>query len=375
MKTLITIACLVSLILFLAACGEYDPPTGDTLVHITLAPPARGEEFYTLTVTVTGKGVEEMKAETTFAGKHASVYLDVPSGPDRVFTVKVKGKKGELLYTGTATQALVPGTPVTVSIPVTRKTIPAGMVLIPAGEFSMGDDHGEGDEKPVHTVYIDAYYIDKMEVTNEQYCIFLNDYSKNEDAAGHELLDLDNKSCLIEQVGDTYRPKAGYEKHPVVEISWYGAAAYAQWAGKRLPTEAQWEKAVRGYIVGGRYPWGDWYDFDNPIVECARMGILPVGSCPPPPNGYGLFDIIGNASEWCADEYDSGYYSKSPKNNPTGPGVPISFVNNDFTDIESSSKRVLRGAAGVEPRCAVRNSKSPADDDDNVGFRCVVAEE
>ena len=256
---------------------------------------------------------------------------------------------------------------------------PRKMRLIPAGEFSMGDHHdvGRDDEKPIHTVYLDAYYIDETEVTNEQYCAFLNDYGKNQDAAGHELLDLDDSDCLIETVGNTYKPKSGYEKHPVIEVSWYGAAAYAQWAGARLPTEAEWEKAARGGLVGKKYPWGD--DITHDDANDSRTGgkdkwerTSPVGSFPP--NGYGLYDMAGNVWEWCADEYDSDYYSKSPKNNPTGPGVPILFVDNNFTNVNTSSLRVLRGGGWYYDayylRCAVRYYLEPSPADYRLGFRC-----
>jgi len=262
----------------------------------------------------------------------------------------------------------------------TRQKDGMKMRLIPAGEFSMGDHHniGDDDEKPVHTVYLDAYYIDETEVTNEQYCAFLNDYGKNADTVGHELLDLNEEDCLIEKVGNTYKPKSGYEKHPVIEVSWYGAAAYAQWAGARLPTESQWEKAARGGLVGKKYPWGDTITHDDANYwkiegKDKWERTAPVGSFPA--NGYGLFDMAGNVWEWCADEYDSGYYSKSPKKNPTGPGTPILFVGNDFTNV--NTVRSGRGGSWSSTfwppnqlRCANRNNSEPTFTFNNFGFRC-----
>lgn len=253
----------------------------------------------------------------------------------------------------------------------------AEMALIPAGKFQMGDNFNEGgnDERPVHTVYLDTFYMDKYEVTNKQYAIFLNDYGKNVDEAGHKLLDLDNSYCLIEKVGDAYKPKAGYEDHPVIYVSWYGAAAYAQFYGKRLPTEAEWEKAARGGLVGKRYPWGDDISHDRANYpstggrdEWSRTS--PVGSFPP--NGYGIYDVAGNVWEWCADEYDSEYYSRSPEINPTGPGDVVIFKDNHFTSVKSP--RVLRGGAWtINPyylRCAVRNNSEPERMYGFVGFRC-----
>jgi formylglycine-generating enzyme required for sulfatase activity len=252
------------------------------------------------------------------------------------------------------------------------------MRLIPAGEFSMGDHHnvGAADEKPVHTVYLDAYYIDETEVTNEQYCAFLNNYGKNVDSAGHELLHIEWSS--IEKVENTYKPKSGYEKHPVIEVSWYGAAAYAQWLGARLPTEAEWEKAARGGLVGKKYPWGDNITHDD--ANYWEIGgkdkwsqTSPVGSFAA--NGYGLFDMAGNVWEWCADEYDSGYYSKSPKENPKGPGVAVTFKNNDFTNV--TTIRVCRGGSWygspVNLRAADRYRYNPSYCGDDQGFRCVVS--
>ena len=252
------------------------------------------------------------------------------------------------------------------------------MVYIPAGAFSMGDHHdvGHDDEKPVHEVYTDAFYMDEHEVTNEQYCTFLNDYGRNTDSAGHELLELADEDCLIEKAGNTYRPKSDYAKHPVIEVSWYGAAAYVQWAGARLPTEAQWEKAARGGLVGKKYPWGDTITHDdaNYVGTGGRDRwdrTSPVGSFPA--NDYGLYDMAGNVWEWCADEYDSGCYNRKVRNNPVAPRSPTGFVNDDFTNV--TSPRVLRGGAwgflnSSLLRCADRCRDVPTDTLCDLGFRC-----
>ena len=268
------------------------------------------------------------------------------------------------------------------SPPITVFRYTAEMVRIPAGEFQMGDsfDEGGNDELPVHTVYLDAFYIDKYEVTNAQYAEFLNAYGKNVDAAGYQLLYIGSSYCLIEKVGDTYKPKSGYASHPVIGVGWYGAAAYAQFYGVRLPTEAEWEKAARGGLVGKRYPWGDDidptkanYDSDGSrdwITGDMLKYLKPVDSFPP--NGYGLHNMAGNVWECCADEYDSDYYSWSPKENPLGPGTPVRFVDDDFTNVTTS--RVCRGGSWLSLssflRCAFRNNAGPAGTSSYLGFRC-----
>ncbi len=261
------------------------------------------------------------------------------------------------------------------------ETLELGMVLIPAGEFEMGTSNAEkqalinltlwnnwcDNELPEHTVYLDAFYLDKYEVTNAQYAKFLNAYGKNVDAAGHELLDIDDS--LIEKVGGAYQPKAGYGNHPVVAVSWYGAAAYAQFYAQRLPTEAEWEKAARGGLVGKRYPWGDDITHDDANYSGTGDGTSPVGSFPP--NGYGLYDVAGNVWEWCADEYDDEYYSQSQKKNPKGPGVAVTFQKHDFTNV--ISMRVLRGGALTYPyflRCSYRGRFNADNSSADVGFRC-----
>ena len=216
----------------------------------------------------------------------------------------------------------------------------------------------------MHTVYVDAFYMDVCEVTNAQYCVFLNEQG-NQTEGGVTWLNIGSSSCLITQSGDQFVPENRYEDHPVIEVTWYGARAYAQWAGKRLPTEAEWEKAARGGLEGKRYPFGDFIGHDDANYtgtggtdKWSRTS--PVGSFPP--NGYGLYDMAGNVWEWCNDWYDSSYYSKSPKNNPTG--------------AQTGNYPVLRGGSwGFAPlymRCAERGYFSyPTIRNSIIGFRCV----
>jgi len=210
----------------------------------------------------------------------------------------------------------------------------------------MGNAFNEGsaNERPVHTVYLDAFYIDVHEVTNAQYKKFM-------DATGRS--------------APAYWNDKNYNApdQPVVGVTWFDAETYAKWAGKRLPTEAEWEKAARGGLAGKRYPWGDTVTNDD--ANCTGVGgkdkwtySAPVGSFAP--NGYGLYDMAGNAYEWCADWVDSGYYAKSPKSNPKGP--------------DSGTYRVLRGGAwyGTYDRLRVadREGGEPALTNEHIGFRC-----
>jgi len=223
----------------------------------------------------------------------------------------------------------------------------AEMVFIPAGEFEMGSNDYD-DEKPVHTVYLDAFYIDIYEVTNAQYKKFM-------DATGHK--------------APAYWNNSNYNdpQQPVFGVSWEDAKAYADWAGERLPTEAEWEKSARGGLVGKKYPWGDDITHDNANYggtggKDVWDGPAPVGSFAP--NGYGLYDMAGNVWEWCADWYNESYYANSPKQNPTGPS--------------SGKRRVLRGGSwnydsDVGLRVANRNFHlyDPTYVFSSDGFRCV----
>jgi formylglycine-generating enzyme required for sulfatase activity len=228
----------------------------------------------------------------------------------------------------------------------------ARMRLIPAGEFQMGDPFGEGDsdERPVHTVYLDAFYIDVYEVTNAMYKKFM-------DETGHSAPGYWNDA------------RFNQPNQPVVGVTWYDAAAYCQWAGKRLPTEAEWEKAARGGLVGKRYPWGDSIDNSKANYNNKVGQTTPVGAYPP--NGYGLYDMAGNVWEWCLDKYKPGFYAKSPKKNPAA-GQIGGLVKN-FRRIKTS--RVLRGGSWYNypslMRVANRSMFYPDGGYNNNGFRCV----
>ena len=231
------------------------------------------------------------------------------------------------------------------------------MVLVPAGEFIMGSNSGRSHEQPVHTVYLDGFYIDKYEVTNAQFRRFV-------EKTGHittaESLGRNGGSYVWTGEAPSYwnwvsrvwwnAPKGpgsdltGLMDHPVVHVSWYDARDYCAWAGLRLPTEAEWEKAARG-TDGQTYPWGEEIDRlnanygvgdDNPPYygpddSDGYSSTSPVGNYPEGVSPYGAYDMAGNLSEWVADWYVEDYYSKSPERNPKGPG--------------NGTKRVLRGGS------------------------------
>ena len=253
-------------------------------------------------------------------------------------------------------------------IPQVQKTVvpsgttPEGMVLIPAGEFQMGSNDGEFDEKPVHTVYVDAFYMDVYEVTNAQYKEFVDanpQWEKDQIPSRYH-----DGNYLKHWTGNSY----GRGDHPVVYVSWYAAMAYAEWAGKRLPTEAEWEGAARGGLLGKKYPWGNLLDPSK--ANYRGGGTTAVGRYLP--NKYGLYDVVGNVWEWCLDAYDEGFYKSSPRRNPSVGADGIAQTASRFTTIKSA--RVARGGAWSNSRSALRvadrRSLNPVRADNSSGFRC-----
>lgn len=255
--------------------------------------------------------------------------------------------------------------------------LPEGMVLIPAGTFQMGSTTGDVNEAPVHTVKLDAFYMDRHEVTNAEYQAFAT-------ATEHPVPRGIGYTAVYERLKNDYEPwrdpDFNHPNQPVTTVTWFDADAYCKWAGKRLPTEAEWEKAARGGIEGARYPWGDAdpdsttanfadsqteFEWRNPDVDDGYLFPAPVGTFQP--NGYGLFDMAGNVWEWCADWYSLTYYSeaqgvKSPRRNPKGP--------------DTGERRVLRGGAWYRDAHTLRNAERVSDFPDSslnvIGFRCAM---
>ncbi len=241
-------------------------------------------------------------------------------------------------------------------------------MFIPAGEFGMGsnDKDAEDDEKPRRNVYVDAFRIDRYEVTNAQYKKFVDANPQwQKDRIPEKYHDGD---YLKHWNGNNYPPDKG--KHPVVYVSWYAAMAYAEWRGKRLPTEAEWEKAARGVRYGRDYAWGDSLDPSKANYGEEIGDTTPVGTYDM--NGYGLYDMTGNVWEWCLDEYDSDFYSISPPRNPLS-GRVVNNILSNFTNIRSA--RVLRGGSWVSNAKFVRVSDrtrfTPRITNNARGFRCV----
>lgn len=252
------------------------------------------------------------------------------------------------------------------SLPSVSDT-PDGMVLIPAGEFEMGNNQGAANERPAHTVYVDAFYMDIYEVTNAQYKVFVDanpQWQKDNIAAEYH-------DGVYLRLWDGNNYPEGKADHPVIYVSWYAVMAYAEWAGKRLPTEAEWEKAARGGLVGKAYPWGDTIDATR--ANYFRHINEPIAVGQYPPNGYGLYDMAGNVSEWCLDEYDPNFYAQSVRENPISNGTREEIINS-FKVIRKKN-RVLRGGCwsdnGVFLRVDYRDWGVQHYTSVFRGFRCV----
>ncbi len=229
---------------------------------------------------------------------------------------------------------------------------PADMVSVPAGCFDMGDAFSEGhwDERPVHNVCISAFSMDIHEVTNAEYAACVDD-----------------GACTAPEYPSSfsrtsYYGNAAYDDFPVIWVDWYQATAYCTWAGKRLPTEAEWEYAARGGLAGKRYPWGDSISGSNANYQnsgdpwdndTSRVKYYAA-------NNYGLYDTAGNVWEWVNDWYQDDYYEESPTQDPPGP--------------PSGTYKVFRGGSWEDTtyfvRVAERYILAPGFGYPSVGFRC-----
>jgi formylglycine-generating enzyme required for sulfatase activity len=260
------------------------------------------------------------------------------------------------------------------------------MALVPAGEFLMGSPAGTDglpDEQPQRRVYLSSFFIDRHEVTNEAYAEFIN-------SMGHRIPENANPSSTL---WVDKAPMEGIANHPVVNVSWDDAVAYCRWKGKRLPTEAEWEKAARG-TEARRYPWGNEWDIARANSasywagrtiefssgaeweafwvkgEGARLAkekgvrgevlTMPVGSFPQSVSPYGLYDMAGNVAEWVQDWYDPNYYRSAPLANPVGP-------------VRGAIKS-MRGGSWLKPAVSLRTTDRDWGTMDSrpsgTGFRC-----
>ncbi len=236
----------------------------------------------------------------------------------------------------------------------------APMVLIPEGPFPMGVPHGDRDggrdEYPRHDVFVNNFYIDKFELTNSRYLEFVK-------ATNHRIPQNPKNATRNLWQGDTITESLA--DRPVINVDWADANAYCQWAGKRLPTEAEWEKAAKG-TADRRFPWGNveptnkHLNFNQQWI--GEKTLMPVGSYELGKSPFGVYDMAGNVWEWVNDWYDAKYYEKSPAKNPTGP--------------ETGTKRVLRGSGWQNETPTVRIFTRVDSDstirNESTGFRCAM---
>jgi len=286
---------------------------------------------------VDGKSAQSQNAESASAAQPAD-------SPDLNVVLKTQAGAADGSSSQNASAVKESAEPQIAEAAVKTKVKFSDTVLIPAGEFWMGSPDGEGNpgEYPRHKIYLDAFRMDKYEVTAAQYRSFAEE----------------TKRAAAKQ------PSWSSDAHPVVNVDWNDAAAFCKWRGERLPTEAEWEKAARGGAET-KYSFGDdadvlgdygWYPADEKTASDAH----PVGR--KNPNQYGLYDMHGNVWEWCSDWYGEDYYKKSGKKNPQGPS--------------SGRDRILRGGwlrsdGASSLRCAYRFRHLPNTKYFNFGFRCV----
>jgi serine/threonine-protein kinase len=314
------------------------------------------------------------------AGVWISVnVLNQPDGKNKIPTTESLVVASPVVIPSTSTPSIDLSTSTAATFPyasptpidtITLSNDGAELVYVPQGEFIMGSDPGElyfwGAETPKHSVLLDAFWIYRTEVTNTMYraCVEVN-------ACPHP-------TEIFSRTHDDYFPNEKFDDYPVIYVTHEAALSYCVWAGARLPTEAEWEKAARG-TDGRLFPWGndelqnyhanfcdngcpnpesqEEMELDDGYRDVAPVGSFPAGSSP-----YGAWDMSGNVLEWAADWYSQSYYGISPYENPTGP--------------ESGSKHVIRGGSwwsgrdGLRP--AARASKDPDYSSDMVGFRCAI---
>ena len=234
------------------------------------------------------------------------------------------------------------------------------MVAIPAGPFTMGSNEGPEDERPLHQPTLQAYSIDRFPVTNAAFAEFLNAQLARFGPA-ERLYDINDPDARIHRRGDRWAADAGYENHPVVEVPWAGAVAFCDSRGKRLPTEAEWEKAARG-VDARRYPWGSEVPdarrarFQAGWNETAAVDTHPAGASP-----YGVREMSGNVWEWVSSAYRPYPYRADDGREDPKPG-PVRSTRGGGHDSPSHEITTTQRGRTL--------SRNPQSGHHNIGFRC-----
>lgn len=303
-----------------------------------------------LTATTQATGPAETPTATASATAPATTAVDVTATPTSITPTTTRPAD-----TATPTPSPSPTATPSPTSDTTPALEPAAgtirvfgeteMVYVPSGTFLMGSDTGDPDEAPAHTVYLDGFWIDRTEVTNAafQKCVAAGACSRPLNASNSR---------------ESYFNNPAFADYPVVYMNYYDAEAYCRWVGKRLPTEAEWEKAARG-TDGRRWPWGDTFD-PTKLALGPGDDTAPVGSNPAGASPYGVLDMAGNVLEWVADWYAPDYYAQSPPNNPQGPetGVDNVLRGGRWWDAEYDLRTTKRWHFGS-------NTRNPS-----LGFRC-----
>lgn len=235
------------------------------------------------------------------------------------------------------------------------------MARIEGGTFMMGSDRGLRDEGPPHSQTVQTFLLDRRAVTNTAFAEFLNALGGTRNKGGQQLFDANDEDARIHQSGERWRADQGFENHPVVEASWYGARDYCAWRGKRLPTEVEREFAARG-VEGRTYPWGE----AKPDGTRARFGVgwgrtLPVGSLPAGATPEGVLDLAGNVHEWTAS-IALPYPYRSDDGREDGDKVADRVTRGGAADTGAETLRASWRGASVSRRATAGHH--------NIGFRC-----
>jgi serine/threonine protein kinase len=367
----------ISIVLLAAALiiasAFYLPGHGEEPPIIALEPSATPTNTPPNTITPTALATARpTPAPTTTPTIRNPATATQPAEPTAVPTTAVVA-----IATQPATPSRTPSptpsrTPTATPIVIlTREQDGMPMVLVPGGTFVMGageaDTEAQADEKPAHSVTVDSFYLDQYEVNVSQYAAFLNSLgSYVQQCYGFTCvwtLFESSFTYLTQNTDETFAARPGFDEYPVNYVSWYGAAAYCEWVGARLPSEAEWEYAARG-SEGYLYPWGDEAPSDTLALfgRTALADLQPVTHFPDGVTPLEIYALSGTMWEWTNDWYDAEYYATSPELNPTGP------------ETVTTAGRVLRGGGWRSPaldlRATNRQPMRPATFERDIGFRC-----